>query len=438
MGQTRKRRKDQGRGQAGGRWLAEGADGCVFTAPHNWPCESPASLSAYDPEDPSVVTKIVATDDFEEDLFRLFPVIRKKYKLRNLPEFLGTCKPRTTRFVKRTNRTVNMIEYFKNLNRQGKTRKGCKAWARNFEAGRPRKMYVYRKYLTTFADYRKQILDLRLPPSRANTMAALLAKQAPLFHRTLSVLATGTPYQILHYDMHSKNIVLYPVGSKPFDPLDGSTFEIGPADFGRAIWRDVRKPVHPEHWDVAYYVQFLSQSPSSRYSGFSQFSLENRLFAYIASHLHDMNDEKDHHKTWLERWASNPDVLAERKTAQDPLYWALPTLLSVFPRSPKWRIFEQTLERLVRLLIIAPNNYQRAVALQKNPPLRHFFDKLKGRSMLPVAFGVFLRGALECCGLSLEERAKAMQNQSSAAYALIPKALHPAFELYWKELLTIL
>jgi hypothetical protein len=418
----------------GGRWLAEGADGCVFSAPHNWPCESPAALPAYDPEDPSLVTKIVATDDFEENLFKLFPLIRKKYKLHNLPEFLGTCKPRTTRFVKRTNRTVNMIEYFKNLNRQGKTRKGCKAWARNFEAGRPRKMYVYRKYLVTFADYKKQIADLRLSGPRMNAMAALLAKQATLFHRTLSVLATGTPYQILHYDMHSKNIVLYPVGSKPFDPLDGSTFEIGPADFGRAIWRDTREPLRPDSWDVPYYVQFLSRSPSSRYSGFSQFSLENRLFAYIASHLH----EKVEGKTWLELWAADPDVSAERKKAPDPLYWALPTLLSVFPRSPKWRHFEQNLERLVRLLVAAPNNYQRSVALQRSVPLRRFFDKLKGRSMLPVAFGVFLRGALECCGLSLKEREQAMSDKSSDSYALIPNALHPAFQLYWKGLLTIL
>lgn len=332
-----------------------------------------------------------------------------------------------------------MLEYFKNLNRQGKTRKGCKAWARNFEAGKSRKMYVSRKYLVTFADYKKQIVDLRLSDHRLNAMAALLAKQAILFHRTLSVLTTGTPYQILHYDMHSKNIVLYPVDSKPFDPLDGSTFQIGPADFGRAIWRDTRESLRPNSWDVPYYVQFLSRSPSSRYSGFSQFSLENRLFAYVASHLHEKDDMavKEGGSTWLELWAADPDVSTERKKAQDPLYWALPTLLSVFPRSPKWRHFEQNLERLVRLLITAPNNYQRSVALQKNPPLRRFFDKLKTRSMLPVAFGIFLRNALECCGLSLEEREQAMRDKSSDAYALIPKALHPAFQLYWRELLTI-
>lgn len=424
MGQTRK--KVRGR-QAGGRWLAEGADGCVFAAPHNWPCQSSTDLPAYNPEDPTVVTKIVPTDDFEEDLLKLFPIVSKKYKLHNLPEYIGTCRPRATRFVKRTNKTINMVEYFRNLNRQGKTRKGCRAWAQNFAAGRPRKMYVLRKYGMTFAEYRDQFKDTPAP----SNIATQLAQQARLFHHTLSVLATGTPYQVLHYDLHSKNIVLFPKSSMQFDSLDATTFEIGPADFGRALWRDVRKPVQPESWDVPYYEQFLARIHGGRYSEFSQFSLENRLFSYIASHLNKKNRER----LWLEQWAADDHVQAAMTRTQDPLYWALPTLLSVFLRSSRWRQFETLLEQLVRRLSSLPNDSARAKMLHTNPPLRRFFDKLKVRSMLPVAFGLFLRGALACCGFSKEEMAAAMRSPDS--FSRIPKPLHAAFALYWRELLTI-
>lgn len=426
MAKTRKRSRGLTAAQAGGRWLAEGADGCVFTAPHNWPCQSPSDLSAYDPEDPTVVTKIVATDDFEENILALLPFFRKKYKLQNLPEYIGTCTPRTTRFIKRTNKTVNLFAYFQNLNRQGKTRKGCKAWAQNFAAGRRRKLYVLRKYIMTFAEYRKE--------QNNPALATLLAQQARLFHHTLSVLATGTPYQILHYDLHSKNIVLFPKGNKPFDPADGSTFEIGPADFGRALWRDVRKPVNPATWDNPYYDQFLSRVHSGRYSEFSQFSLENRLFSYIASHL----NEKGVHpqRSWLERWATDDAVLAAIPKAQDPLYWALPTLLSVFPRSRQWQQFEATLERLVRLLMHGTDE-SRAAALRNHPPLRRFFDKIKARSMFPVAYGLFLRGALECCGLSKETVAIAMRSPTEESLRLVPKPLRAAFGPYWRGLLTV-
>lgn len=426
MGQTRKIRRKGG--QAGGRWLAEGADGCVFSAPHNWPCENPAELPSFHPEDPAVAAKIVAMDDFEEDILRLFPVIRKKYKVQNLPDYIGKCKPQMAHFEQRKDNALNVMNYFSNLRHKGRTKKGCRAWAANFQAGRARKMYVYRKYIMTFADYIKDMAAKGLPPMQ---MATLLAAQARLFYRTLSVLTHGSPYQILHYDMHAKNIVLYAKKGRQFNPMDGSTFEIGPADFGRALWRDVRAPLAPDTWDVPYYQHFLSTKRSDRYAEYSQFSLENRLFSYVASHL----DKKGAGATWLERWATDPDVLREIESGgQDPLYWALPTLLSVLPASPKWRAFETQLEALVRLLSAAPSPIQKTDALTRNPPLRKFFDKLKARSMIPVALGLFLRGALYGCGLTKGQAAAAMRSPTS--YNTVPTPLHLAFRTYWRAMLA--
>jgi hypothetical protein len=430
--QTRKKQR-----YAGGRWLAEGADGCVFTAPHNWPCASPTDLPGYDPEDDTVVTKIVATDDFEERILRLFPILRKQYYLQNLPEYIGTCKPRMTR-------TPNVRGFFQNMNRRGKTRKGCRAWALNYEAGRPRKQYVLRKYWMTLRDFVERCKETTKASTGtdAKQMASLFADQARLFTKTLRILANTNPsagrnpYQIIHYDMHSNNIVLFPLANK--------SFAIGPADFGRALWRDVRLPIDPATWDEPYYAQFVDNVHSGRYSEFSQFSLENRLVAYLASphrfssgtgHLNEKGLESDSESepkvTWLERWAADPDVKNRRMrpTNRDPLYWALPYLLSVLPRSSRWRAFETKLEALVRVLVDVKS---RAAVLRKQAHFRLFFDKVKARSMVPVAFGLFLRAALECCGI---EPADAMRSPTS--YLSVPKALHPAFALYWRSLVSI-
>lgn len=415
------------RRQRGGKWLAEGADGCVFTAPHNWPCASPSDLPAYDREDPTIITKIVKEKDYEADILEHLTVIRTSYKLQNLPEFIGICKPKTTAFEGTNKKAFN--QHMRNIER---TRKRCATWRQNVTTGAPTKMYVLRRYIVTLSGY-MNILRFKKAGTPKEQIARLFASQSPIFLHTLSVLLQGQPYQIVHYDLHTKNIVLYSISGKTFDPLDTTTFSIGPADFGRALWRDTRVPLTEEvalHWDEPFIRQFVLRKSDTIYWDYQQFSLENRIINYIAQH-----PTKPTGKRWIEAWATDPHVLKAIHRSNDPLFLSLQTLVSTLSVSRKWQTAETLMERLVRLLLKAGTPTERFHALERHPKLRAFFEKIKQRSMLPVAHGLYLRNALLAMGADEFDLAAAFAARNETSYKKIHPVLHPAFNQYWRMLL---
>jgi hypothetical protein len=237
--------------------------------------------------------------------------------------------------------------------------------------------------------------------------------------------------------MHTKNVAVYPVSGRTYDPLDNSTFAIGPADFGRSVWRDMRTPLTEAtaaHWDEPFIRQFILRKTPNVYWDFNQFSLENRLMSFIAQ-----TSTKPAGKLWLEAWAADPNVTEGAKTSTDPLLLSLPTLLSVFSKSRKWRLFEANLEYLVRQLQGAgDSSASRFSVLQKSPSLRLFFDALKGRSMLPVALGLYLRNALLAMGLTQSDIAMAFSGRNDVSFKKIHPAIEvlvPVFRRYWDLLL---
>ena len=52
----------------GGKILGSGADGCVFSAA-SWPCSTP--VEGYDPNDPTLVSKLVPRTDNEDETIRI-------------------------------------------------------------------------------------------------------------------------------------------------------------------------------------------------------------------------------------------------------------------------------------------------------------------------------------------------------------------------------
>jgi hypothetical protein len=415
------------RRQRGGKWLSEGADGCVFTAPHNWPCASPADLPAYNPEDSTVVTKIVKGTDFEAEILEHLAAIRSSYKLPNLPEFIGTCTPKTAGFEGTNKQAFN--QHMRNIER---TRKRCAIWRRNVTRGAPSKMYVLRKYIATLSGYMNMLRFKKAAESR-DQIARIFASQSPALLHTLSVLLKGRPYQIVHYDLHTKNIVLYPVPGKTFNSLDTTTFSIGPADFGRALWRDTRTPLTEEvarHWDEPFIHQFILRKSNRIYWDFQQFSLENRIIHFIAQH-----PAKPAGKQWIEAWATDPFVLKAVKRSKDPVFLSLQTLVSTLSVSRKWQLLETILERLVRLLQNTDTPTERFLALKQHPTLRSLFEKIKQRSMLPVAYGLYLRNALLAMGADDHDLATAFAARNETSFKKIHPVLHSAFNQYWRMLL---
>jgi hypothetical protein len=435
--EARRARRRTRRRQTGGKWLSEGADGCVFTAPHNWPCASFADLPTYNPEDPTVVTKIVEKKDTEGSLLQHLNQVRSLYRLPNLPEYLGSCTPKTTAFL--NNNRVGFEEHLRNIQ---KTRKGCGKWRTNLQSGfvAGRKMYVLRKYSTTLGAYTEALRKKQADGGGGglvDRIARIFASSAPAFLHTLSVLANGKPYRVIHYDLHTKNIALYPKPGRTFDPFDTNTFSIGPTDFGRSVWRDMRlllTEATAAHWDEPFLQQFVLRKKSKLYWDFNQFSLENRLMSFIAQ-----TPAKPADKLWLEAWATDANVAEGAKTSKDPVLLSLPTLLSVLPGSRKWRAFEANLEYLVRQLQGAGDSpASRFAVLQKSPSLRLFFDALKGRSMLPVALGLYLRNALLAMGLEQHDVAMAFSGRNEFSFKKIHPAMEvlvPVFNRYWNMLL---
>lgn len=270
--------------------------------------------------------------------------------------------------------------------------------------------------------------------------ATFAAATAPFLH-TLSVLATRPPYRIIHYDLHVKNIALYPAKGRRYDPLDAFTFTVGPADFGRAIWRDVRVPLTEAvaaHWDEPFVRQFVLRKSPAVYWNFLQYSLENRLLSFVAQKRASAG-YKLAGKTWLETWASDPKVVKAIEGSRDPLLLSIPTLLSVLPKSRKWRTFEASLEQLVQRFLSAEDSAAaRFALLQRNPSLRAFLDAIKGRSMLPVALGLFLRSALLAMGLEQADLATTFAERNELSFKKIHPAtgtLVPVFHQYWNLLL---
>jgi len=362
--------------------------------------------------------------------------VRSIYRLPNLPEYIGSCKPKTTAFL--NNNQIGFEEHLRNIQ---KTRKGCGKWRTNLQSGLTvgRKMYVLRKYITTLGAY-TEALRKKQAEGRgglADRIARIFATAAPAFLHTLSVLANGKPYRVIHYDMHTKNIALYPKSGRTFDPFDANTFSIGPADFGRSVWRDLQLPLTEAtaaHWDEPFLQQFVLRKKSKLYWDFNQFSLENRLMSFIAQ-----TSAKPAGKLWLEAWAADPNVTEGAKTSKDPVLLSLPTLLSVLPGSRKWQAFEANLEYLVRQLQGAGDSpASRFAVLQKSPSLRLFFDALKGRSMLPVALGLYLRNALVAMGLEQREMILAFSGRNEFSFKKIHpavEALVPIFHRYWNMLI---
>ena len=183
------------------------------------------------------------------------------------------------------------------------------------------------------------------------------------------------------------------------------------------------------HWDEPFLRQFILRKSRAIYWDFSQFSLENRIAAFIAQ-----TPAKPTGKLWIQTWAGDSFMAKAIETSRDPLFFSLPTLLSVLSKSRKWQAFEANLEQLVRQLQAAGSAGARFALLHRNRKLRAFFDALKSRSMLPVALGLYLRNALVAMGIEQPDLALAFHSRNELSYKKIHPALHSAFNQYWNML----
>ncbi len=404
--------------QQGGTYLGEGADGCIFEAPGNWPCEK--ALKGYSPSDKSLVTKIVPTSDIEGDILKVIKSIQKRHSEHyNLVRFIGECKPKLI-FDKQSNPSgkpqlklsgftkTHKNYYTKHLRQMAKTEKACKQFKDNLNSGKVKssdyKMYVIGKYEKSYKEFCQ---DLEFRFYSKDKIADIIYDGHLPFLKTLETLINDSMYTVVNFDLHSKNIVVFknPHKDKSKKKVEkgnglekGKEFEIGVADFGRSIWRKKSESYSFQtflHWDQPYIESFLTrdskENAGETFSKYNQFSMEGRLINYILTNL---NRKASKDTLWIERMYESEYVkkILKDKDIYDILLFYLPSFIKSVSGSKRYKKYEEGIELCVRALADqTPEN--QFLILGSNPNLRTFWDLLKTRSHLPTALGVyFMRG----------------------------------------------
>lgn len=393
--------------QKGGEYLGEGADGCIFEAPGNWPCEK--ALKGYSPSDKSLVTKIVPTSDIEGDILEVIRSIQKRHPEHyNLVRFIGQCTPKVAYSkpkITQSGFTKTQKNYYKkHLRQMVKTEKACKQFKENLNSGKAKpsdyKMYVIGKYEKSYKEFCQ---DLEFRFYSKDKIADIIYDGSKAFIETLETLITDSVYTVVNFDLHSKNIVVFKNPHKnPHKNLHKKKVEaeseIGVADFGRSVWRKKSESYTFQtfiRWDQPYIDSFLvrdsKESVGETFSKYNQFSMEGRLINYILTNL---NRKASKDTLWIERMYESEYVqkVLKDKDIYDTLLFYLPTFIKSLCSSKRYKKYEEGIELCVRALADqTPQN--QFLILGSNPNLRTFWDLLKIRSHLPTALGVyFMRG----------------------------------------------
>lgn len=298
-GVTRKRgtRKRVTRKSAykGGKVLGIGADGCVFSEA-SWPCATP--LPGYDPSDPTVVSKLVPTEDNEDTVIRLALSIVSPEETKHLIGFIGTCKPATAPYGNvyakqlKENETeiFDMYDKFKSELRiydsNGEyirttdwspseanacirlvDRQSVSAYPYKYKIYDSTKAIINKKYQSTFHAY---MVD-RKNGKHPNTSLQKIIKAYIQYIYALETLAIGkNDNRIVNIDLHGSNIFVN----------EESTGEliIGAADFGRCAIQQ-----GSEYVDRTKYTKYLTDyiREFDVAFGYSIIPFELKLYSFL-------------------------------------------------------------------------------------------------------------------------------------------------------------
>ena len=382
--------------QEGGKYLSEGADGCIFQSPDNWPCMK--SIKGYSPNDKSLVTKIVPDDDIEGDILEAVKSVAKDNpKYYNLVKYIGKCIPKLSGFTQKQKKVYNS-----HINQLQTTKKACKSLRKTLKNNNAKKqdykMYILGKYEMNFKEFANKLNETK---QSKETIANIIYDIHEDYIDILRALIENKKYTIVNYDIHSKNIGVFKNPKKEFNIKDSTTFQVGPSDFGRALWKKNTGAYNKKifkNWDEPFIDTFITVEKDDNgetYSRYIQYSLEARLINYIM-----YNEKGTSKKLWIERMYDSVAVKnrIKKDTTYDMLLFYLPTFIESIKKSEKYEKYENKLEGLARLLKSEIGlTWDKFEILKRSPNMRKFFDEIKSRSHIPTAFGVFVMYSLRAC-----------------------------------------
>jgi hypothetical protein len=271
----------------GGKILGSGADGCVFSAA-GWPCETP--LAGYDPNDPTLVSKLIPTSDNEDAIIRLVQSIVPD-KLDHIIGHIGTCTPASSKdvitaqsraqFDENKNQLAKIRhDYYVTRSDAGGKPNACER-VKGYDSLRdtlkmaeygddpadeddsvPVKLLINKRYSSTLHDYMKNL------PKDTKDFHNIFEAFAE-YVKVLELLAEGRDNKrVLNVDLHGANIFL---NTTPTGKLI-----MGLADFGRcALQRNASEYARYIDYILMYGVTYGTAF------GFPVIPFEYKIYSYM-------------------------------------------------------------------------------------------------------------------------------------------------------------
>ena len=278
---TKKRR------YTGGRVLASGSDGCIFTEPV-WPCLD--DIPGFDPTDKTLVGKIVPKEDNEDTIIRIAETIlggKSKY----IVELIGSCSPADSSSALEPNKTYINVNKADLVQYKSLQRKKAKQYSKrhgstpdysnactNLSDTSPNdltnnyKILVIRKYSNTLINYYNTNNNTNYLITRNILNAAVNLVQ------TIETFAKNPETSIINIDLHSGNIF------QNFD--EKGKIYLGMADFGRCMYKT---PGDNSNW-VKMLDNYCFQMKLQ--TGYPQIPLEARIYSFLAHNRYIQSSEQ--------------------------------------------------------------------------------------------------------------------------------------------------
>lgn len=251
----------------GGRVLADGSDGCVFTEPMIPCAEGTEHGDVVDPRDVGVVSKVVKQSDNEYVYLEAANrILGHKLAVKYLAGLRGYCKPADPNNPPSKDNQKMYDANMESLQQWPSQRHACATLKRRYAekediASTHTLMFITR-YPSTIDEWIRKLKIRKIP---ITSILYAVNESMPEFLFVLQSFYQHYKEQLINVDLHFGNI---------FVKANATTVQFGLSDFGRCVLRQEQSDSALIHY-LEKYQQYTI------FSNFRQIPLEARLLNYI-------------------------------------------------------------------------------------------------------------------------------------------------------------
>ena len=251
----------------GGRVLADGSDGCVFTEPTLVCAKGTEKGKIVDPQDIGVVSKIVKESDREPMYLEAANrILGKETSLKYLAGLQGYCKPADSKHPPSPENMKSFNENTISLNGWPEKKHACATLKKRYEnkediTSTHTLMFISR-YPSTLDEWIRKLQKRQVPVQQV--LNAVNESMSDFIHM-LQQFYNQYSEQLINLDLHFGNI---------FVKASDTKVHFGLSDFGRCILRQKNNDSALVHYLEKYQQHTI-------FSNFRQVPLEARLLNFI-------------------------------------------------------------------------------------------------------------------------------------------------------------